>query len=185
MLFVKQIIARTKFFLATKIFADFTPNCRDFVLLKMATQLSFIRKRHKGYEELLHEPECYFGLSYPVELIDLEEYRRYPEDYGVVASLTNAGLEITEEREAAIEAGAELFPEEAEALIQRVAEADTDTWVGHHGFEIDLADGTLFAHFEGHSLGQGGMHFEYCDTFKSKEALIEYIENQPLSMLEV
>jgi len=87
--------------------------------------------------------------------------------------------------EAAIEAGAELFPEEAEALVQRIAEADTDTWVGHHGFEIDLADGTLFAHFEGHSLGQGGMQFEYCNTFKSKEALIEYIENQPLSMLEV
>ena len=185
MLFVKQIIARTKFFLATKIFADFTPKCRDFVLLKTATQLSFIQKRHKGYEEQLYEPEFYFGLSYPVELIDLEEYRRYPEDYGVVASLTNAGFEITEEREAAIEAGAELFPEEAEALVQRVAEADTDTWVGHHGFEIDLADGTLFAHFEGHSLGQGGMQFEYTNTFKSKEALIEYIENQPLSMLEV
>jgi len=112
MLIIRQIVARTKFFLATKIFADFTPNCRDFVLLNTATQLCFIQKRNEGYEELLCEPECYFGLSYPVELIDLEEYRRYPEDYGVVASLTNAGLEITEEREAAIEAGAELFPEE-------------------------------------------------------------------------
>ena len=185
MLFVRQIIARTKFFLATKVFADFTPNCRDFTLLKKSTQLSWIERYYAEDSERLYEPEYYFGLSYPVELIDLEEYRRYPEDYGVVASLTNAGLEITEEREAAIEAGAELFPEEAEALIQRLAEADTDTWIGHHGFEIALSDGTLFAHFEGYSMGQVGVQFEYFNTFDSKEGLIAYIENKPLSMLEV
>ena len=185
MLFIRLLVARAKFFFAIKLFKDFIPTCSDFILLRLSTQLSWIERNHPDHEDRLHEAECYFGLSYPTELIDLEEYRRYPEDYNVVGSLINAGLEITEEREAAIEAGAKLSPEEAEALIERIAEADSDTWVGHHGFEITLSDGMLFAHFEGHSMGQGGMQFEFCNTFESKDALIEYIENQPLSMLEV
>ena len=185
MLFIRLLVARAKFFFATKLFKDFIPTCRDFILLEPSTQRGWIERHYPDHEDRLHEPECYFGLSYPTELIDLEEYRRYPEDYNVVGSLINAGLEITEEREAAIEAGAKLSAEEADALLERVAEADTDTWVGHHCFEITLSDGMLFAHFEGHSVGQGGMQFEYCNTFKSKDALIAYIENQPLSMLEV
>ena len=185
MLFIRRLVARVKFFFATQIFKDYIPKRSDFILLKPSTQLSWIERHHPDYEDRLHKAECYFGLSYPTELIDLEEYRRYPEDYNVVGSLIDAGLEITEEREAAIEAGAKLSPEEAEALIERVAEADTDTWVGHHGFEITLSEGMLFAHFEGHSMGQGGMQFEYCEVLQSKDALVEYIEDQPISMLEI
>ena len=185
MLFIRPLVARAKFFFATKLSKDFIPTCSDFMLLKHSTQLSWIERHYPDQEDRLYEPECYHGLSYPTELIDLKEYRRYPEDYNVVGSLINAGLEITEEREAAIEAGAKLSAEEADALIERIAEADSDTWVGHHGFEITLSDGMLFAHFEGHSMGQGGIQFEYCNTFESKEAIIEYIENRPLSMLEV
>ena len=57
-----------------------------------------------------------------------------------------------------------------------VAEADVDTWVGHHGLEITLSDGTLFAHFEGHSMGQGGVKFDYCEVLQSTGVPIAYID---------
>jgi len=181
MLIIRQIVARAKFFFATRLIKDFVPTCHDFKLLNKDTQLRWIENQHEDYEQLLYEPEAYIGLSYPVEMIDLEEYRRYPIDYDVAGWLAD----LTKEREAEINAGAQLSPDEAAAVMQGVAEADVDTWVGHHGFEIMLSDGTLFVHFEGHSMGQGGMQFDYCEVLPSKDALIEYIENQPISMLEV
>lgn len=181
MLIFRQIFARAKFAIATILNKNFVPSCRDFVLLDKAKQLRWIKNQHEDYEQLLFEPEAYIGLSYPVEMIDFEEYRRYLVDYDITGRLAD----LTAEREAEINAGAQLLPEEAEAVMYSVAEADTDTWLGHHGFEITLSDGTLFAHFEGHSMGQGGVQFDYCEVLQSKDALVEYIENQPLSMLEV
>jgi hypothetical protein len=181
MLIVRQIIARAKFVIATILNKEFIPTCYDFLLLNKATQLRWIENQYVDYEQSLYEPEAYIGLSYPVEMIDLEEYRRYPLDYGITGRLTD----LTVERKAEINAGAHLLPDEAEAVMLSVAEADTDTWVGHHGFEIRLSDGTLFVHFEGHSMGQGGVQFNYCEVMQSKDALIKYIENQPISMLEV
>jgi hypothetical protein len=34
-------------------------------------------------------------------------------------------------------------------------------------------------------MGQGGVQFDYCEVLQSKDALVEYIEDQPISMLEV
>ena len=181
MLLIHQIVARAKFIIATMLSKDFVPTCRDFVLLKKETQFRWIENKYVDYEQLLYEPEAYIGLSYPVEMIDFEEYRRYPLDYDITGRLAD----LTDEREAEINAGAQLLPDEAEAVMYSVAEANVDTWVGHHGFKITLSDGTLFAHFEGHSMGQGGVQFDYCEVLQSKDALIEYIENQPISMLEV
>lgn len=181
MLIIRRIVARTKFSIVTLFNKNFIPTCRDFILLDKVSQLRWIENQNEDYEQVLYEPEAYIGLSYPVEMIDFEEYRRYPIDYDVTGWLAD----LSEEREAEINAGAQLFPDEAAAVMQGVAEADTDTWVGHHGFEIQLSDGTLFAHFEGHSMGQGGVQFELCQVFQSRLALIEYIEDQPLSMLEV
>ena len=181
MLLIHQIVARAKFIIATMLSKDFVPTCRDFVLLKKETQFRWIENKYVEYEQLLYEPEAYIGLSYPVEMIDFEEYRRYPLDYDITGRLAD----LTAEREAEINAGAQLLPDEAEAVMYSVAEADVDTWVGHHGFEITFSDGTLFAHFEGHSMGQGGVQFDYCEVLPNKAALIEYIEDQPISMLEV
>lgn len=66
-----------------------------------------------------------------------------------------------------------------------VAEADVDTWVGHHGLEITLSDGTLFAHFEGHSMGQGGVKFDYCEVLQSTGVPIAYIDCLQLSAFGV
>ena len=181
MLIIRQIVARAKFFFATRLVKDFVPTCHDFKLLNKDTQLRWIENQHEDYEQLLYEPDAYIGLSYPVEMIDLEEYRRYPIDYDVAGWLAD----LTKEREAEINAGAQLSPDEAAAVMQGVAEADVDAWVGHHGFEIKLSDGVLFAHFEGYSMGQGGVQFEFCEILQSKDALIKYIANQPISMLEV
>ena len=185
MLVFRKIFARIKFVFATKLHKKFTPTCNDFVLLNKTTQLRWISRRLEDYEQLLYKPEAYLGLSYPVGLIDLEEYRLYSEDYNVVGLLIEAGLDITPARKDEINSGAHLYSEEAKLLIQSLAGEDTDSWVGHHGFEIKLSDGTLFTHFEGHSMGQGGVQFELCQVLQSKRELIEYIESQPLSMLEM
>ena len=181
MLIIRQIVARTKFFFASLFIKEFVPTCRDFVLLDKAMQLRWIGSQYEDYEQLLYEPEAYIGLSYPIEMIDFEEYRLYPVDYDITGQIAD----LTAIRETEINAGAKLLPDEAEAVMYSVAEADTDTWVGHHGFEIKLSDGTLFVHFEGHSMGQGGVQFDYCEVLQSKDALVEYIEDQPISMLEV
>jgi len=151
------------------------------MLLNKATQLRWIENKYEDFEQLLYETEAYVGLTYPSEMVDFEEYRRYPIDYDITGKLAD----LTAEREAEINAGAHLLPDEAKAVMLSIAEANVDTWVGHHGFEITLSDGTLFAHFEGHSMGQGGVQFDYCEVLRNKDALIEYIENQPISMLEV
>ena len=181
MLIIYKIFVRAKFTVAKIFNNDFVPSCSDFVLLDKTTQLRWIENQYEGYEHVLYEPEAYIGLSYPVEMIDLAEYRRYPLDYDITGRLAD----LTAEREAEINAGAHLLPDEAKAVMLSIAEANVDSWVGHHGFEITLSDGTLFAHFEGHSMGQGGVQFDYCAILQSKDALIEYIEDQPISMLEV
>ena len=124
-------------------------------------------------------------MSYPEGVIHLEDYQKYPDDYGVVFKLQDAGLEIDEKREEEINNGEPLTKEEEDALIASVAEDDVDSWIGHHGFEIALKDGSLFTHFTGHSMGQGGVDFRYEGAFNNKAALIDHIGEQFLASFQV
>jgi hypothetical protein len=113
MLIIRQIVARTKFFFASLFIKKFVPTCRDFVLLDKAMQLRWIGSQYEDYEQLLYEPEAYIGLSYPIEMIDFEEYRLYPVDYDITGRIAD----LTAIRETEINAGAKLLPDEAEAVM--------------------------------------------------------------------
>ena len=78
-----------------------------------------------------------------------------------------------------IDEGAKLNDHEREALACAIAEEDTEGWLGHHGFQIDLDDGSVFTYFVGHSMGQGGASFNFIGIYSSKEDLIEVIQEEP------
>ena len=181
---LKDTLTRMKFYIVLKLNLNITPTREEFVRLNQMVQLAWITRNYKDHEDIFYKPEGYFGLSYPEGLICLDEYQSYAEDYDVVGKLANAGLDITESREEEINAGHPLIPDEADALIATIAEDDVDSWITHHGFEVMLKNGTLFAHFEGHSMGQGGIDYLYVGTFKDKAALKEYISRQLLASFE-
>ena len=83
-----------------------------------------------------------------------------------------------------IDASAELTETEKENLIAAIAEADVDGWITHNGFEITLLDGSIYAYFNGYSLGQGGFDFKFFSLFRTYEDLLKHITSLPLSYLE-
>ena len=181
---MKAILTRIKFYFVFKLNLNITPNRLEFQLLDKLVQLDWITRHHQDYEDIFYTQEGYLGVSYPQGIIDLEEYRSYPEEYDVAQMLANAGIEITESREEEINSGCSLTQDECEALTASIAENDVDSWIGHHGFEIVLRDGCLFTHFTGHSLGQGGIEFRYHSLFEHREALLDYIGEQFLASFQ-
>ena len=151
---------------------------QDFLKLNSDHQLAWIDQNIEEYEVLLYN-DGYLGCSYPTEQIDLEEYENYPMDYDVSGMIKNQLASITASRMEEIDEGAKLNDHEREALACAIAEEDTDGWLGHHGFQIDLDDGSVFTYFVGHSIGQGGASFNFIGIYSSKEDLIEVIQEEP------
>ena len=151
---------------------------QDFLKLNSDQQLAWIDQNIEEYEVLLYN-DGYLGCSYPTEQIDLEEYENYPMDYDVSGMIKNQLASITASRMEEIDEGAKLTDHEREALACAIAEEDTEGWLGHHGFQIDLYDGSVFTYFVGHSMGQGGASFNFIGIYSSKEDLIEVIQEEP------
>ena len=151
---------------------------QDFLKLNSDQQLAWIDQNIEEYEVLLYN-DGYLGCSYPTEQIDLEEYENYPMDYDVSGMIKNQLDSITASRMEEIDEGAKLNDHEREALACAIAEEDTEGWLGHHGFQIDLYDGSVFTYFVGHSMGQGGASFNFIGIYSSKEDLIEVIQEEP------
>ena len=151
---------------------------QDFLKLNSDEQLDWIEKNIEEYEVLLYN-DGYLGCSYPTEQIDLEEYEKYPMDYDVSGMIKNQLASITASRMEEIDEGAKLNDHEREALACAIAEEDTEGWLGHLGFQIDLDDGSVFTYFVGHSMGQGGASFNFIGIYSSKEDLIEVIQEEP------
>ena len=151
---------------------------QDFLKLNSDQQLAWIDQNIEEYEVLLYN-DGYLGCSYPTEQIDLEEYENYPMDYDVSGMIKNQLASITASRMEEIDKGAKLNGHEREALACAIAEEDTEGWLGHHGFQIDLDDGSVFTYFVGHSIGQGGASFNFIGIYSSKEGLIEAVQDEP------
>ena len=141
-------------------------------------QLDWIEKNIEEYEVLLYS-DGYLGCSYPSEEINLADYENYPLDYDTSGMIKTQLADITQSRMEEIDEGAKLADHEREALACAIAEEDTEGWLGHHGFQIDLDDGSVFTYFVGHSMGQGGASFNFIGIYSSKEDLIEVIQEEP------
>ena len=151
---------------------------QDFLKLNSDEQLDWIEKNIEEYEVLLYN-DGYLGCSYPTEQINLADYENYPLDYNTSGMIKNQLAGITPSRMEEIDEGAKLNGHEREALACAIAEEDTEGWLGHHGFQIDLDDGSVFTYFVGHSMGQGGASFNFIGIYSSKEDLIEVIQEEP------
>ena len=151
---------------------------QEFLQLNSDQQLDWIDQNIEEYEVLLYN-DGYLGCSYPTEQIDLEEYEKYPLDYDTSGMIKNQLASITASRIDEIDEGTKLTDHEREALAISIAEEDTEGWLGHHGFQIDLDDGSVFTYFVGHSMGQGGASFNFIGIYSSKEDLVEVIQEEP------
>ena len=151
---------------------------QEFMDLSSDQQLDWIEKNIEEYEVLLYS-DGYLGCSYPSEEINLADYENYPLDYDTSGMIKTQLADITQSRMEEIDEGAKLADHEREALACAIAEEDTEGWLGHHGFQIDLDDGSVFTYFVGHSMGQGGASFNFIGIYSSKEDLIEVIQEEP------
>ena len=148
---------------------------KEFLSLNSEQQIHWIERNIEEYEVLLYS-DGYIGCSYPSEQIDLEQYENYPLDYDI-SGMIKAHLDgITPTRIDQIDNGAKLTKHEREALAHAVADEDMEGWLGHHGFQIDLDDGSVFTSFVSHSLGQGGASFDFIGIYASKEEMIDAVK---------
>lgn len=174
---------RLYFCCMSALFRRYKPNLKQFQSLPISDQFHWLSKRYPDYAALCYG-EGYLGMSYPVNDALVQEYEDQPEEYGVVDILRDRVPKLSDERARDIHAGSKLSKEELGIVIEAIAEDDPDGWRGHHGFEIELEDRTAVAHFIGHSLGQGGVDFEYCGSFNDVQSLKDWIERQPLGQLD-
>lgn len=180
---LKNKLLRIYVWLLTSLFKGYKPNLEQFQSLPLSDQFYWLSKKYPDYADLCYG-EGYLGMSYPVNDALVQEHEDQPEEYGVVDILRDRVPTLSDERARAILAGSKLSQEELDVVIEAIAENDTDGWWGHHGFEIELADQTVFAHLIGRSLGQGGVDFEYYGTFTDAHSLKDWIERQPLRQLD-
>lgn len=174
---------RLYFCCMSAMFRRYKPSLKQFQSLPISVQFHWISKRYPDYADLCYG-EGYLGMSYPINDALVQDYEDQPEEYGVVDILRGRVPALSDERARNILAGSKLSQEELDIVIEAIAENDADGWWGHHGFEIELADQTVFAHFIGRSLGQGGVDFEYYGTFNDGQSLKNWIERQPLGQLD-
>lgn len=97
------------------------------------------------------------GIFYPKSLTDLSEYEDCPEEKDTIWILRQRLNELSEFRENQNLDGSRLTEKEAHAIRQNEAEEDTEGWIGLHGWEAQVADGTIFVAALGYSEGQGGI----------------------------
>ena len=64
-----------------------------------------------------------------------------------------------------------------------IAEQDMDGWLGHHGFHLDLDDGSVFTYFISNSMGQAGARFAYMGLYASKDDMLEAVQKEPFFAL--
>ena len=155
---------------------------QEFLEISQEKQFEWIEKNIPDYEIKLYGAG-YLGAWYPAEL-DWDEYLNNREDYGISDMIASQDAEITNERKEQIDAGAELTENEKLKLAMAVAEEDVDLWRSHNSFEIHFLDGSLHAYFIGDPIGAGGYDFTYIYAFKTYQAMLEYISQEPISFLD-
>lgn len=156
---------------------------REFLSWDLDDQEEWISDNIPDFEERLYG-EGYLGCSYPIEKIDLKEYRYYAEDYGTADLIARQGRPMSDERVDEIDAGEELSDEEIESLFAAISENDIDGWTSHHGFPINLKGGSIFVYFFGYGMGQGGIEFTYSGAFSSRDELVESLSDEYSLALE-
>ena len=154
----------------------------EFLDLSKKQQLDWIEQNIEEYAVLLYS-DGYIGCSYPSEQSDLEEYENYPLDYDVSGMIKDQLDSITPKRIDEIDEGAKLTHHEREALARAIAEQDMDGWLGHHGFQIDLDDGSVFTYFVSSSMGPGGASFEFMGIYASREDMSAAVQDEPFFAL--
>ena len=154
----------------------------DLLNLSKDKQFSWIETHIPDYEERCYG-DGYLGAYYPSEP-DLSDFLDNPEDYGVSGLIASQNPGISTQRLSEIDSSAELTETEKENLIAAIAEADVDGWITHNGFEITLLDGSIYAYFNGYSLGPGGFDFKFFSFFKTYEELLRHITSLPMSYVE-
>ena len=155
----------------------------EFLSWDLDDQEEWISENIPDFEERLYG-EGYLGCSYPIEKIDLKEYRYYAEDYGTADLIARQGRPMSDERVDEIDAGEELSDEEIESLFAAISENDIDGWTSHHGFPINLKGGSIFVYFFGYGMGQGGIEFTYSGAFSSRDELVESLSDEYSLALE-
>lgn len=155
----------------------------EFLSWDLDDQEEWISENIPDFEERLYG-EGYLGCSYPIEKIDLKEYRDYAEDYGTADLIARQGTPMSDERVDEIDAGDELSDEEIESLFAAISEDDIDGWTSHHGFPIKLKGGSIFVYFFGYGMGQGGIEFTYSGAFSSRDELVESLSDEYSLALE-
>ena len=156
---------------------------KEFLSWGLYDQEEWIAENIPDFEERLYG-EGYLGCSYPIEKIDLKEYRDHAEDYGTADLIARQGRPMSEERVNEIDAGDELTDEEIESLFATISEDDIDGWTSHHGFPIKLKGGRIFVYFFGYGMGQGGIEFTYSGAFSSRDELVESLSDEYSLALE-
>ena len=156
---------------------------REFLSWDLDAQEEWISENIPDFEERLYG-EGYLGCSYPIEKIDLKEYRYYAEDYGTADLIARQGRPMSDERVDEIDAGDELSDEEIESLFAAISEDDIDGCTSHHGFPIKLKGGSIFVYFFGYGMGQGGIEFTYSGAFSSRDELVESLSDEYSLALE-
>ena len=156
---------------------------QEFLSWDLDDQEEWIAENIPDFKERLFS-DGYLGCSYPIEKIDLQEYRDYAEDYGTADLIARQGTPMSDQRVDEIDAGEELTDEEIESLFAAISEDDIDGWTSHHGFPVKLKGGSIFVYFFGYSMGQGGMEFTYSGVFSSRKELIESLSDEYALALE-
>ena len=179
------IFTRLKFYFIFKFNVYVLPTRKEFLRLHQAVQLDWIARQNKDYEDMLFSRNVFVGISYPEQLIRLDDYLKDPVTSDVAGILRYRDITVSPNRELEINAGKPLTSEETAALTDEVADCDMDNWITHHCYDFLLKDGFLYAHFESYRSETGGRKFIFHSLFHDRYSLLDYIDAKPISSLDV
>jgi len=179
-----KIIQNFVFYFRCKFPTEYIPTVAKYNGVSAQLQFLWIQKYYPDFGVRCFD-EGYLGCSYPTDSIEIAEYETHPEDYGTLELIETVGFELSDDRISEILSGDKLNQEEIMYLREAIADADTDGWWGHHGFDIKLSDGKCFAYFLGMPGGQGGPEFEYVSNFDSRRAMLIHIRENFSNFVEM
>lgn len=179
------LVTRLKFYFIFKFKVYVEPTRKEFLRLNQSVQLDWIARQDKDYEDKLFRRNFFVGISYPEQLIRLDDYLKDPVNSDIVGILRYRDINVSESRELEINAGEPLTQKEIAVLTHEVADCDIDNWITHHCYDFLLKDGFLYAHFESYRNETGERKFTYHSLFEDRQSLLKHIDAKPISSLDV
>ncbi|CUH46416.1 hypothetical protein [Ruegeria atlantica] len=148
------------------------------------TQINWLKNKQPDtdlVEIFVRSWEEPLGCYYNTDATSFDDMVSYPDAYDLGWALQERIPEISDNRAISINDGAVLNAQEKSATRDIALEKEMESLGGSFCsgyFDTWNKDTQLFVAFEGPSLGQGGINYQFERIFRSKEAAIEHFKSK-------